>query len=185
MKIVKRDDIVDYETYRESRDRTRKQVLSIKDQRRVHLGENLTFLFENHATIQYQVQEMMLAEKIVKEKDIQHEIKTYNQLLGEPGDLGCTLFIEFHDPAERDAHLRKWLDLPRHLYLVLENGNKAYGKFDPTQIGEDRLSSVQYITFPVDSVPPIKIGCDFELYNIESELSEVQKKALASDLKDL
>ena len=35
--------------------------------RRIHVGEHLTFLFENHDTIRYQVQEMMRVEQIVRE----------------------------------------------------------------------------------------------------------------------
>ena len=46
--------------------------------RRIHVGPYLTFLFENRETIRYQIQEMLLAERIVKEADIVHEIETYN-----------------------------------------------------------------------------------------------------------
>ena len=35
--------------------------------RRIHVGPHLTFLFENHATMRYQIQEMMRAEQIVRD----------------------------------------------------------------------------------------------------------------------
>ncbi|MBL4823891.1 MAG: DUF3501 family protein [SAR324 cluster bacterium] len=64
---------------------------------------------------------MMRVERIVKEADNQHEIKSYNEILGKSGELGCTLLMKIDDPAERDEKLTKWLDLPMHLYLKLED----------------------------------------------------------------
>ncbi len=93
-----------------------------KGERRVHVGPHLTFLFENHETIHYQVQEMTRAERMVKEADIVHEIETYNELLGGPGEVGCTLLVELDDPAARAEKLTKWLALPKHLYAKRADG---------------------------------------------------------------
>src|SRR6187551_1097459 len=125
MRKVTRADIVDFQTYNDRREAYRSRVLLEKAKRRIHLGENLTFLFESTDTILYQVQEMMRLEQIVREKDIQHEIDTYNQLLGDPGELGCTLLIEIDNQVERDAKLKAWLDLPGHLYIALAGGAEA------------------------------------------------------------
>ena len=82
MRPVKREEILDYITYTEKRSELQSSVLKQKEPRRIHLGEYLTFLFENTDTVRYQIQEMMKAEQIVKEEAIQHEIDTYNELLG-------------------------------------------------------------------------------------------------------
>ena len=81
MRPVKREEILDYITYTEKRSELQTSVLKQKEPRRIHLGESLTFLFENTDTVRYQIQEMMKAEQIVKEEAIQHEINTYNELL--------------------------------------------------------------------------------------------------------
>ncbi|HCP33666.1 MAG TPA: DUF3501 domain-containing protein, partial [Deltaproteobacteria bacterium] len=86
MKPVQREEILDYVTYGEKRNEIQLSVLKQKEPRRIHLGEYLTFLFENTETIRYQIQEMMRVEQIVKEEAIQHEIKTYNELIGEEGE---------------------------------------------------------------------------------------------------
>ena len=91
---VERSEIVDYQTYEELRPDIRAAVMKEKEHRRIHVGPHLTFLFETHATMRYQVQEMMRAEQIVKEAEILHEIETYNEVLGGPGELGCTLLVE-------------------------------------------------------------------------------------------
>src|SRR5262245_3415147 len=98
MRKVKRSDVLDYKTYNDGREAFRARILDEKAKRRVHVGEHLTFLFESTDTILYQVQEMMRLEQTVRESEIQHEIDTYNQLLGDAGELGCTLLIEIDDP---------------------------------------------------------------------------------------
>src|SRR5581483_4383461 len=67
MKPVERSEIVDYVTYEERRDTFRTEVLKAKAIRRTHIAEYLTVLFENRMTVRYQVQEMMRAERIVRE----------------------------------------------------------------------------------------------------------------------
>ncbi len=182
MKPVTRDTVLDYVTYEERRDSIRKLVLEEKRLRRVHLGSELTFLFENPDTVRYQVQEMIRAERIVKEADIQHELDTYNELLGGAGELGCTLLIEIDDPAERGQKLERWLELPKHIYARGEDGRKAFASFDDRQIGETRLSSVHYLKFDVQGQVPLAIGCDLAELKGEAQLSPETRAALFRDL---
>lgn len=183
MNLVQRQDVLDYVTYEEQRATIREAVLKKKEPRRVHLGPYLTFLFENHDTVLYQIQEMMRIEKIVKEKEIQHEIDTYNQLLGDPGDLGCTLLIEIDDKAVREVKLKQLMGLPEKIYLVLVNGKKVYATYDPGQVGSDRLSSVQYLRFQTEGVRPVAIGVEHPALTEEVTLSSSQQNALAEDVK--
>jgi hypothetical protein len=182
MRKVQRADILDYKTYNDRRDVVRQRVLAEKAKRRIHVGPNLTFLFESTDTILYQVQEMMRLEQTVREAEIQHEIDTYNQLLGNEGELGCTLLIEIDNAPERDQKLRAWLTLPAHLYLKLEDGQLARAQWDQAQVGETRLSSVQYLKFIVGQRPPLAIGCDHPDLTIETALSEAQRETLRLDL---
>jgi hypothetical protein len=182
MKPVERSSVLDYVTYNEKRNEIRARVLEIKKTRRVHVGPVLTFLFETTETLRYQVQEMMRVEQIVKEADIQHEIDTYNEVLGGPGDLGCTLLIEIDDPGERAVKLSAWVDLPRHLYVRVEGGEKVYAKFDPRQVGDTRLSSVQYLQFETKGRKPVAVGSDLPALLVEAELDAAQRAALAEDV---
>ena len=183
MKPVTRDEILDYQTYGDRRDEIRKAVMATKDRRRVHAGPILTFLFENRDTVRYQVQEMMRAEQIVREDGIQHELETYNELLGGPGELGCTLLVEIDDKAERDTKLSQWTDLVRHLYVAFEDGERAYARWDERQVDDGKLSSVQFLKFDCKGRVPVAVGSDFESLRIEQKLTEDQRAALTEDLQ--
>jgi hypothetical protein len=157
--------------------------MEAKRLRRVTAGGVLIFLFENTATMRYQVQEMCRAEGLKGEAEIAHELETYNELLGARGELGVSLLIEEADPAERDRKLRAWLDLPRHLYVKLEDGEKVRPRYDERQVGDDRLSSVQYLKFDVRGRVPVAVGSDLPALTVERPLDPAQRDALAQDLR--
>ncbi|MBG55937.1 MAG: hypothetical protein CL935_02255 [Deltaproteobacteria bacterium] len=182
MKRVTRQEVMDFVTYEDLREKFREKIMMIKELRRIDVAGVLSFLFENTDTVHYQIQEMIRVERIVKEIDIQHEINTYNELLGRSGELGCTLLIEIDNSQEREEKLTQWLDLPNHLYLRLEDESKIRASFDERQIGDSRLSSVQYIKFNTGGKTPVAIGSDLPQFNAETVLTADQKKALAEDL---
>jgi hypothetical protein len=182
MRKVIRSEIVDYQTYEETRDATRASVLKEKKLRRVHVGEHLTFLFENHVTIRYQIQEIMRTEKIVKEADIVHEIDVYNELIGGTGELGCTLLVEIPTEQGRNELLTRWRNLNGSLYVKLADGRKIPPTWDERQIGDTRLSSVQYLKFDTQGETPIAIGCDFDAKELFGEFEFLPETIAAFDL---
>lgn len=182
MKPVERKQILDFVTYEEGRDAFREKLFAVKAPRRVHIGEYLTLLFENHLTMLYQIQEMIRTERMVKEADIQHEIDTYNEVLGGDGEFGCTLLIEIDDPAVRDVKLKEWWQLPEKMYLQLEDGTRVWATFDERQRGDDRVSSVQYMKFNTGGRVPVAAGVDLPTLKAETTLNQEQRQAFREDL---
>jgi hypothetical protein len=90
--------------------------------------------------------------------------------------------VEIDEPAERDQKLSEWLDLPQHLYLELASGQKVRAVWDRAQVGDTRLSSVQYLKFPVGSDVPVALGCDRADLSLSTPLDAEQRAALAEDL---
>ncbi|HEX7623581.1 MAG TPA: DUF3501 family protein [Anaeromyxobacteraceae bacterium] len=174
-------EILRLEEYDAQRPAIRARIMEQKRLRRIHVGP-LTFLFENADTVRYQVQEMVRTERLYREAEIQHEVDTYNELLGGPGELGCSLLIELTDPAERDVKLRAWRGLPERLYAKLPDGRRVRARFDDRQVDDDRLSSVQYLKLPVGAEAPVALGCDLPELTIEAVLEPEQRAALAADL---
>jgi hypothetical protein len=186
MKPVQRHEILDYVTYGEQREAIRARALEAKRLRRILVGDPFAFLFENHETVRYQILEMVRVEQIVKEADILHEIETYNELLGHGGSLCATLLIGIEDERERAEKLRAWMSLLEHLYAKLDDGRRIAPKWDPRQVGEQRLSSVQYLSFELGGRAPVAIGVDWPAQGlaIETALSDEQRAALQADLDE-
>ena len=182
MRKVSREEIRKPAQYAAFREEFRRTVLEQKDKRRVHVGSFLTFLFENHDTVLYQIQEMLRAENTTGEPEIRHEMETYNELLGERGELGCTLLIEIDDPAKRAELLARWKDLPGTLYIETQSGKRVPAEFDPRQVGEGRISSVHYLKFKVGDQVPAKVGCSHPEIVAETPLTPEQAAALCRDL---
>ena len=182
MKRVQRSEILDFVTYGERRDAIRAGAMAAKDLRRVHLGPHLTFLFENATTVRYQVLEMVRAEQMVKEADIQHELDTYNGLLGGEGELGATLLIEIDDERMRPELLRRWRALPEHVWMTFTDGSRARAVFDAEQMNEEKLSSVQFLKFPVGARTPAGLAADLPELSVEVVFTPATQRALLEDL---
>ena len=185
MRSVQREDLLDYVTYEEQRSQIRADAMTAKSARRIHVGEHLTFLFENRTTVRYQVQEMMRAERMVKEADILRELSTYNELLGRPGEFGCTLLVEIPDAKERDEKLASWHGLPGALYALLDDGTKVRPTIDERQNDPRRISSVQFMKFETGNAVPAALGSDLAELRCETSLTYAQREALRVDLADL
>ena len=184
MKPIQRDEILDYATYGDHRASIRRSAMDAKAARRIHVGPNLTFLFENRETVRYQIQEMMRVERIVREADIAHEMRTYNELLGSDGAVCATLLVEIDDEAERDQKLTAWVGLNETLYAVLPDGARVTPTWDARQVGDARLSSVQYLTFDLGGVAPVALGSSHPELTVEAPLTDAQRAALQADLDE-
>ena len=60
---------------------------------------------------------------------------------------------------------------------------RAHAQCDPTQVGDRRLSAVQYLMFNVPDAP-VALGCDLPVLEGTVALDEGQRSALADDLAD-
>ena len=59
--------LYEYEKVREAR---RRELIGIKSERRVPVGQYLSFVFENRETVWFQIQEMVRAERIVDDAKV-------------------------------------------------------------------------------------------------------------------
>jgi len=188
MQPVTTSEIKNIAEYELVRPEWRRQVMALKDRRRIHVGDHVTFLFENHQTIVYQIQEMMRAERLVRPEEIANEVAVYNELIPARGELSATLLIEYETPAERDVRLRELVGLERHVWLEVQ-GQRVLARFDDRQMSPERLSAVQYLkfqltpqqakTFPQDA----RLIIDHPHYRAEQTLSAEQRAELAPDLE--
>jgi hypothetical protein len=187
MRPVEISEVKNIAEYELIRPMWRPQIMALKDRRRVCLGPHLTLLFENHATVLYQIQEMLRIERIVKPEEIEHEVTTYNELIPSDRELSATLLIEYETPAERAIHLRELVGLERHLWLEVA-GHRCPARFDDRQMSLERLSSVQYLKFQLSPEQVAgfprgaKLIVDHPQYHAECALTADHLRELTQDL---
>ena len=192
MRKIRVKDVLDLTAYEKQRKDFRPKIIEIKNQRRIHVGPKVTYLFENYDTMWYQVQEMTRAERIVDEEGIMGELNAYNELIPEKNQLSASMLIEIDNIEERKSFLSQIVDLPQHTYLEID-GEKIIPVFDPRQGSDDKLSSVQYLKFDltedqvakfIESDSKILLGFDHMLYAYEHELTADQKQTFYQDMTE-
>lgn len=105
-RTISRDDILPMEEYGKVRAARRREVIEIKKPRRVPVGPDATFYFENYATMWAQVHEMLWIER-GGEAQIADELAAYNPLIPQGSELIATLMFEIDDPVRRARTLTK------------------------------------------------------------------------------
>ena len=120
-----------------------------KRNRKIHLGENVTLIFEDELTIRYQIQEMLRAERIFDEAGIQEELEAYDPLVPDGANWKATMMIEFPDPVERAARLRELIGIQDRVWVKVDAHDPVYAIADEDmdrQTGE-KTSSVHFLRF--------------------------------------
>ncbi|AVP97055.1 DUF3501 domain-containing protein [Ahniella affigens] len=164
---LSRQDLLSLEQYAEQRDAFRARAVAHKRARTVALGSNMTLLFEDRLTVQYQIQEMLRAERIFESAAIQEELDAYNPLIPERNNLKATLLLEYPDPAQRAIHLAKLRGIEHQLYVRVGElpAIQAIADEDLDRSSDVKTSAVHFIRFQLDdaAVSGIRRGDSIEI----------------------
>ncbi|MBD3619242.1 MAG: DUF3501 family protein [Chromatiales bacterium] len=146
---LKRDDLYSLEKYAEIRPEFRAQVMAHKRDRRLPIGPHVTLHFEDRMIMQYQIQEMLRAERIYEAEGIQEELDTYNPLIPDGRNWKATMMVEFDDPAERKVQLSKLIGIERKTYVKIGDHERVYpiANEDLERETEEKTSSVHFLRF--------------------------------------
>src|SRR5581483_7329202 len=110
------------------------------------------------------------------------------ELIPAEGELSATMLIAYPSAEERDVKLRELLGLEHHVWLQVCGTERVAARFDTRQIATDRLSSVQYVKFPLgaEQIRRWKQGAvlliDHPNYRCSRALTSAELEELASDL---
>jgi hypothetical protein len=195
MKPLTRQDLMPLETYAAQREAFRAEVIAHKKARSVALGPNLTLLFEDRLTIQYQVQEMLRIERIFEAAAIEEELAAYNPLIPDGGNLKATLLIEFPDADERRRALMRLKDVEHALALEVGTGvaalrYPAVADEDLERSDAEKTSAVHFLRFELDAAAraavrdgaPLAFSCDHPEYRHRAAVDPASRRVLAADL---
>ena len=189
--LLKREDLFSLEEYAEQRSNIRKNVMNVKKLREVNLGEHIRLLFENHQTVQYQVQEMLRIEKIFEAAGIQDELDVYNPLIPDGSNLKATMMIEYTDVVERTKALSNLIGIEKSIYFQVGNHQNVYAicNEDLERETDEKTSSVHFMRFEFEQTMiadfckgiNVKIGVSHPNYDCEIILEKRVQEELNQD----
>jgi hypothetical protein len=192
MKPVEAGEILNLYEYERVREARRREIIALKAERRVGVGRYLSFVFENHDTVWFQIQEMVRAERLVDEAKIAEEVDVYNDLLPRPGELAATMMIEIADAGEVRPVLDRLLGIDTRDYVRLEVGpHVVVGVFETGRSDEElgKISAVHFVRFALPAVAraafaaaEVALVVEHPNERARAVLSEESRRSLAGDL---
>ncbi|MEI7554019.1 DUF3501 family protein [Candidatus Chlorohelix sp.] len=192
MRVLELADVKDIAAYEKVRDEFRRRIIELKKLRRIGVGDIITLVFENRDTLLFQVQEMMRAERIVHDPQIQDELDTYNPLLPGPLELSATMFIEIDNQQELRRRLSTLLGIEEHFALVIGK-NRVPARFEEGRSTAERLSTVHYVRFQLtaaqvaqlkDPLVEVALAFDHPNYREQAVLPLPIRLELSKDPED-
>jgi hypothetical protein len=188
-------DILDLRAYERVRDERREEIIELKRRRRVQLGTVVTLMFENRATMQSQIHEMMRAEKVVRDEQILEELHAYNPLIPEAGQLSATLFIELTTPEQMLEWLPKLVNIESSIMFKLSDGSTVTAITEEghaeTLTRDNVTAAVHYIRFEFTpqqveafASGDVEILCVHPAYIEVANLPQFVIDELLTDLRD-
>ncbi len=189
---IERGDIMDMDAYARTRREHRRRIGEIKRARRMAVGPNATFYFENYATMLYQVHEMVQVER-GGEAQIADELAAYNPLIPQGRELVATMMLEYEDPVVRDRELRRLTHVETAVTLEFAGEVvKAVPEDDLERTKADgKTSSIHFLRFPLTDAQAGKfktpdtrvvLGIAHRNYGHMAVMPESVRAALARDL---
>lgn len=193
MQKLERKDLWSLEDYAQKRADYRKQIIEHKRARSLHLGPNLTLLFEDRMTMHYQVQEMLRAERIFEPAGIQDELDAYNPLIPDGRNWKATMLIEFPDVDERREALARLIGIEERVWLQVEGQApvRPIADEDLERETETKTSSVHFLRFELSDTMvqalkggvALNAGVDHPQYRHELKpVPPTLRQALLADL---
>ena len=196
MTKLSRKDLYSLEEYSEIRDDFRARVMQHKKNRRMDLGDNLVLFFEDRLVMQYQVQEMLKAEKIFDADGIQEELDAYNPLIPDGTNWKATMMIQYADVNERQQMLQKLVGIEHKIWLRVGDHDKIYPVADEDleRATDDKTSAVHFLRFEltpgmiadVHKGATLSAGVEHENYNVTLDaIPDNVADSLSKDLQSI
>ena len=193
MKPLTRADLLGLEDYAERRGAMRREVMALRRLRSVALGAHARLCFENRATLRYQVQEMLRAERIFEPAAIQEELDVYNALVPDGANWKATFLLEYEDPEERRRELSRLGGVEHALWLRAGGGAKLapVANEDLARSDGARAAAVHFLRFelPAEAVAALRGGaalaCGVDHPRYRAAVDPVPAATLQSLLADL
>lgn len=191
---ITRSDIMDRAAYAAIRAERRRTVTEMKKNRRISVGPDATFYFENFDTMWHQVHEMLYIEK-GGEDQIADELAAYNPMIPKGQNLAVTFMIEIEDAGRRARELMRLGGIEETISISFDGESvKAVSEGDEERTTEaGKTSSVHFLLFPFTAKQiekfrkpgqRVTIAIDHPNYGHMAVMPEAMRASLAGDFDD-
>ena len=193
MNKLKKSDLLSLEEFNSNREQLREHVITIKKDRKIQIGNNVTVFFENSDTIKYQVQEVLKVKNKFEQNRIEEELATYNPLIPDGSNLKATMLIEFPSEIIRKNKLSQLNNIENNVWLQVGENDRifavAYENLEKT--AKEKTSSLHFLCFEfsnlmikdLQSGATLFAGIDHPNYNVRTqEIPGTTSDSLAQDL---
>ena len=193
MSKLTRKDLYSLEEYSEMREEFRKKIIAHKENRRLEIGDNILLLFEDKLIMQYQVQEMLKAEKIFDAAGIDEELDAYNPLIPDGTNWKATMMIQYPNVDERQEMLTQLIGIEDLIWMQVSGHDKIYAIADEDleRDTEVKTSAVHFMRFELnnDMIASLKtnatISAGVEHKSYQRTVDPVQNNLRESLVNDL
>ena len=163
-KMLTREDLLSLEDYHQQRTEIRANTMAHKKSRNLPVGPNVMLYFDDAITLQYQIQEILRAEKVFDSEGIKDELDTYNAMMPTGTNFKATMMIEYVDVAERVAALQQLIGIDRKTWVQVDGFDKVFAisNEDLERETEDKTSAVHFMRFELtaEMIAAVKNGSD-------------------------
>ena len=186
MQLTK-EDLLSLEQYSTERDAFRSRLMEYKKNRRLPIGDHLSLYFEDRLTMQYQIQEVLRAEKVFEAEGIQEELDAYNPLIPDGSNWKVTLMVEYKDPEERAVALTQLIGIERKTWLQVVGFEKIYAiaNEDLERETDTKTSAVHFLRYELseEMITAAKQGSAINA-GVEHENYRFEQVPIASNIRD-
>ncbi|GMR01636.1 MAG: DUF3501 family protein [Gammaproteobacteria bacterium] len=187
MKKLTRKDLYSLEEYSAIRDEYRRKIMAHKENRRLELGDNILLSFEDRQIMQYQIQEMLKAEKIFEAEGIEEELAAYNPLIPDGTNWKVTMLIQYPDVEERQKQLTRLIGIEDKIWMQVEGFDKIYAIADEDleRDNAEKTSAVHFMRYELenDMIAAVKTGAAISA-GVEHENYKTTVSPIASNIRD-
>jgi len=187
MEKLTRQDLLSLEQYAEARSEFRARVMAHKKSRKLSIGPSATLYFEDRLTMQYQVQEMLRAERLFEAAGIQEELDAYNPLIPDGSNWKATFMVEIPDVEERKRLLGELIGIEDRVWVRVADFDRVYAIADEDleRETEEKTSSVHFLRFELspEMVAAVKAGASVSA-GIDHSSYSFAVDALPADIRD-
>ena len=193
MRKLTPDDVIPVDDYLRVREQMRARVRTERAVRRVSVGDRVSLHFENRDTVLFQIEEMLRVENIRDPEKIAEEVRVYNDLIADDGELRATFFVEITDRARIREDLDSLIGLETEGLSLVVGGEKVAAEFEPGHAREDRISAVHFVRFVLspalqqalgDASVAAEVVIEHPGYSARAVLSPETRAALVADLSN-